>query len=124
MVKITEMLDTTQVSRMLGLGSNTVRRWSDKGIIKCYRLGERGDRRFYMADIQKFLKRSIPMNCDLDNNRLKCPHCGKDIDNAVGEHMAFGNDYSDRGITDPDQLPCPHCDTILKIVISVIEVVK
>jgi excisionase family DNA binding protein len=34
---------------------NTVRRWNDRGILKAYRIGPRGDRRFNKADIDMFL---------------------------------------------------------------------
>jgi len=50
------MLTTRDVSQFLGVHSNTVRRWSNKAILKCYRLGSRGDRRFRRDDIDAFLK--------------------------------------------------------------------
>jgi len=40
------MLTTGEVARLFGVHANTVRRWSDKGIIKAYRIGPRGERRF------------------------------------------------------------------------------
>jgi len=51
----TVMLRSGDVARLLGLHSNTVRRWSDKGILKVYRIGPRGDRRFHRKDVQRFL---------------------------------------------------------------------
>ena len=50
------MLTTADVARVLGLHTNTVRRWSNKGILKQYRIGPRGDRRFKREDIDGFLK--------------------------------------------------------------------
>ncbi|MFC2069210.1 helix-turn-helix domain-containing protein [Chloroflexota bacterium] len=53
--KIDPMLTTTEVSRQLHVHPNTLRRWSDKGIIKTYRIGSRADRRFKQNDIARFL---------------------------------------------------------------------
>jgi len=49
------MLTSSGVAKMLHLHINTVRRWSDKGILKPYRIGPRGDRRFLRDDIIEFL---------------------------------------------------------------------
>jgi excisionase family DNA binding protein len=53
--KIESMLTIIQVSRMLNVHPNTLRRWSNKGIIKTYRIGSRADRRFRKDDIDCFL---------------------------------------------------------------------
>jgi len=45
------MLTVREVSQILHVHSNTLRRWSDLGIIKAYRIGPRGDRRFKQEDI-------------------------------------------------------------------------
>ena len=49
------MLTVREVARILNVHSNTVRRWSDLGIIRAYRIGPRGDRRFRREDIAGFL---------------------------------------------------------------------
>jgi len=49
------MLTVREVSRLLHVHSNTLRRWSDQGIIKAYRIGPRGDRRFRPEDIAVLL---------------------------------------------------------------------
>ena len=49
------MLTATDVSRLLNVHMNTVRRWSNRGILKAYRIGPRGDRRFRQEDIASFL---------------------------------------------------------------------
>ena len=54
-MKIESMLTTTEVSRLLNVHPNTLRRWSNKGIIKTYRIGSRADRRFRQDDIDRFL---------------------------------------------------------------------
>ena len=49
------MLTVREVSQILHVHSNTLRRWSDQGIIKAYRIGPRGDRRFKQEDIALLL---------------------------------------------------------------------
>jgi len=49
------MLTVREVARLLNIHSNTVRRWSDRGIIRVYRISRRGDRRFRREDIAHFL---------------------------------------------------------------------
>ena len=51
---INPMLTTSEVARILNLHINTIRRWSNQGILKAYRIGSRGDRRFKKEDIDKF----------------------------------------------------------------------
>jgi excisionase family DNA binding protein len=53
--KIEPMFTVSEVSRMLKVHPNTVRHWSDKGLIKTYRIGYRADRRFRKDDIKHFL---------------------------------------------------------------------
>ena len=45
----------TEVARLLHIHVNTVRRWSNMGIIKSYRIGPRADRRFRRDEIISFL---------------------------------------------------------------------
>jgi excisionase family DNA binding protein len=49
------MLTVREVSQLLHVHSNTLRRWSDQGIIRAYRIGPRGDRRFRAEDIAVLL---------------------------------------------------------------------
>jgi len=50
------MLTIRDVAQILNLHINTVRRWGNKGILKSYRIGPRGDRRFRREDMVAFLK--------------------------------------------------------------------
>ncbi len=52
---IDPMLTTSDVARLLNIHINTVRRWSNQGRLKTYRIGSRGDRRFQQEDINSFL---------------------------------------------------------------------
>ena len=49
------MLTSSDVAQLLGLHVNTVRRWSNKGTLKSYRISPRGDRRFLRKDVDGFL---------------------------------------------------------------------
>ena len=49
------MLTVREVALLLNIHSNTVRRWSDQGLIRAYRITLRGDRRFRREDITHFL---------------------------------------------------------------------
>ena len=49
------MLTVREVSQLLHVHSNTLRRWSDQGVLKAYRIGPRGDRRFRPEDIAVLL---------------------------------------------------------------------
>ncbi len=52
---LSAMLTTSEVASLLHIHINTVRRWSDRGLIKAYRISPRGDRRFRQEDITRFL---------------------------------------------------------------------
>ena len=53
--EIKPMLTVKDVARLLHVHVNTLRRWSDQGIIRAYRITRRGDRRFRQEDIARFL---------------------------------------------------------------------
>ena len=49
------MLTIREASRLLNVHANTLRRWSELGVIKSYRIGPRGDRRFKQEDVAALL---------------------------------------------------------------------
>jgi len=51
-----QILNVDEVSLMLRVHSNSVRRWSDLGILHAFRVGVRGDRRFKMEDIKAYIE--------------------------------------------------------------------
>ena len=55
------MLTAGEVAHLLHVHPNTVRRWSDHGLIRSYRVSKRGDRRFRRTDIERFLATFNPM---------------------------------------------------------------
>ena len=62
---INGMLTITEVAQLLNVHINTVRRWSNQGTLKSYRIGSRGDRRFRQEDITSFL-----VECDKDTKLI------------------------------------------------------
>jgi excisionase family DNA binding protein len=78
---INPMLTTSEVARLLNVHINTVRRWSNQGILKTYRIGSRGDRRFHRDDILNFLS---------DKSKVAELDAGVDVNTAadlIMEHV-------------------------------------
>ncbi len=50
------MLHVREVAELLGVHPNTVRMWSDRGVLTSYRIGPRRDRRIPMAAVRLLLK--------------------------------------------------------------------
>ena len=48
------MMTISEASKILHVHPNTLRRWSDKSIIKSYCITPRSDRRFLARDIDQF----------------------------------------------------------------------
>ncbi|MFL5758013.1 MAG: helix-turn-helix domain-containing protein, partial [Chloroflexota bacterium] len=48
-------LSVTKAARLLGVHPNTIRAWSDAGRLRYYRINPRGDRRYRLGDLQRFL---------------------------------------------------------------------
>ena len=53
--QMSPLLTVREVARLLHIHSNTARRWSDRGIIRAFRITPRGDRRFRREDIARYL---------------------------------------------------------------------
>ena len=49
------LLTPAQAADLLNVHVNTLRRWSNKGILETYRIGPRGDRRLRRQDIDNLL---------------------------------------------------------------------
>ena len=52
---MSEMMTVREVARLLHVHPNTLRRWSNNGRLKAYRIAARGDRRFEREEIARFL---------------------------------------------------------------------
>ena len=58
---LNSMLTASEVARLLNVHINTVRRWSNHGVLKAYRIGSRGDRRFERDDVARFLSENTEL---------------------------------------------------------------
>ncbi len=54
------LLTLKEVSDMLRVHPNSIRRWSDAGLLPAVRIGERGDRRFRLQDVERFMQGRMP----------------------------------------------------------------
>jgi len=61
---MSEMLTVREVARLFHVHPNTLRRWSNNGRIRAYRITPRGDRRFKREEIAHFL---AELNSQVDN---------------------------------------------------------
>ena len=48
-------LTTSQAAKLLNVHINTLRRWTNMGVLKSYRVGRRSDRRLTQRDIERFI---------------------------------------------------------------------
>jgi len=62
--RMDNMLTVREVARLLHVHPNTLRRWSNNGRIRAYRITPRGDRRFKREEIAHFL---AELNTQADN---------------------------------------------------------
>jgi diguanylate cyclase (GGDEF)-like protein len=53
-----QLLSVSDAARLLGVHANTVRTWTDRGVLACRRINERGDRRYSRREIERFLSRN------------------------------------------------------------------
>ncbi len=56
--QLEKMLTCRQVADFLNVSICTVRRWDKNRMLKSYRVGQRGDRRYRREDVGRFLERS------------------------------------------------------------------
>lgn len=54
--KILQLLSIREVSELLGVHPETLRRWDSDGKLKSVRIGERGHRKYRYNEIQQLLK--------------------------------------------------------------------
>ena len=50
------LLTVSEVAELLRVHPNTVRAWSNEGLLPALRIGHRGDRRFRLRDVEGFIR--------------------------------------------------------------------
>lgn len=57
-----KMIGVSEAAKILGASETTVRRWTNAGLIPCYRIGIRKDRKFIAKELRDTLQtwRNIP----------------------------------------------------------------
>jgi excisionase family DNA binding protein len=63
-IQISAMMTPREAARMLHIHVNTLRRWSNQDMIRVYRIGSRGDRRYMREDVTRFLYQLSKNNGD------------------------------------------------------------
>jgi excisionase family DNA binding protein len=81
------LLDIKDAARFLNVSEMSIRRWTNSGKLKCYRVGGKRERRFYMSNLEEFLH-------DTQNHRLKPLGFGgqKAPEGSHMTHFYAGND--------------------------------
>ena len=49
------LVSVAQAAALLGVHPNTIRAWTDAGRLPAFRINARGDRRYRLGDLQRFL---------------------------------------------------------------------
>ncbi len=52
-----ELLTVREASRLLNVHTNTLRGWTEQGVLKAHRVGPRRDRRFKRDDVMALLRK-------------------------------------------------------------------
>jgi excisionase family DNA binding protein len=80
------LLDTKDAAEFLNVSEMSIRRWTNSGTLKCYRLGGKRERRFHMSNLEELLY-------DSQNHRLKPLGVGaqKAPDGSHMTHYYSGN---------------------------------
>ncbi|HKJ97537.1 MAG TPA: MEDS domain-containing protein [Desulfotignum sp.] len=55
-----KMLNVRQAAELLNVSQMTVRRWTNAGLLVCFRIGKKRERRFHLSDIQQFIEGKSP----------------------------------------------------------------
>ncbi len=58
MAKIIKLIGIRQAAEMLDVNPETLRRWDKEGKLPAIKVSKRGDRRYKLEDIQKFIENS------------------------------------------------------------------
>ena len=93
-------LSVTKAARLLGVHPNTVRAWSDAGRLRYYRINPRGDRRYRVGDLQRFLAAAESGLTDLPpaGQRRPFERVGSDLAHAARRHVPDRDELATRDV--------------------------
>jgi len=57
MVDSDRLLTVKEAAKFLNVSEISIRRWTDSGKLECYRIGEKGVRRFSKSQLDKYLEK-------------------------------------------------------------------
>lgn len=74
-----KMLTVGEVAKLLGVHTNTVRHWASIGQLRCYRVGQRKDRRFDIEDVEslRVIEGCRHETVEPVGHRLRCVKCNR-----------------------------------------------
>jgi transcriptional repressor of dcmA and dcmR len=93
---VERLFDIRETAEFLNVSEMTIRRWTNSGALKCYRVGGKRERRFRMRDLEEFIQ-------DSQSDRLK-PLGVRGHRVSDGSHMAHF--YSGREEALGVSVPC------------------
>ena len=82
MVTPSAMMTVQELATLLHVHPNTIRIWNNRGLLRAFRLGTRGDRRFRWEDVTSFLNSYGP--------HLGLSQSSPVLDGPAEIEMAFG----------------------------------
>jgi excisionase family DNA binding protein len=59
-IPVDMLLTVSEAAEVLYIHPNTVRVWANSGLLPCYRIGPRGDRRFSLQDLRSCMRYEPP----------------------------------------------------------------
>ena len=110
-------LSVTKAARLLGVHPNTIRTWSDAGRLRYFRINPRGDRRYRLGDLQRFLnsaETSTPPGTSAAHGSL----AGRRLAPAGLEDLATITRLRDGGGVDPLAAERHHLDLTVASTLS------
>ncbi|MEZ0240926.1 MAG: GAF domain-containing protein [Chloroflexota bacterium] len=92
-------LSVTRAAEVLGVHPNTVRAWSEAGRLRFYRINPRGDRRYRLGDLRRFMASTLAVEVDRGGEPLKPIRHGASSGN--GRHDTLGPSSSATAAAEP-----------------------
>ena len=69
-------LTVAEMARLLKVHPNTVRKYANCGLLRSFRVGDRGDRRFQISEVRRFLRqRGVQTQAVPPSKSETCPKC-------------------------------------------------